>query len=254
MTQTPEGLVTRQFGPRAAAYVASAVHAKGEDLEELGRFAEAHKFARALDLGCGGGHVSFTLAPHCGEVIAYDLSVAMLAAVATVSATRGLPNVRTIQGAAEHLPFVDAAFDFAATRYSTHHWRDVPAALKETRRVLRPGGSMMVMDTVAPDDVQCDTFLQVIEVLHDPSHVRDYSVREWTEMLRDAGFTPDEPKRRRVHLEFSSWIERMQTPKLQADAVLALMAQMPDTVRTHFAIEADGSFMLDTASLVARAE
>ena len=40
MSNDPGSLVTRQFGPRAAAYVASAVHATGEDLEELNRFAE----------------------------------------------------------------------------------------------------------------------------------------------------------------------------------------------------------------------
>jgi ubiquinone/menaquinone biosynthesis C-methylase UbiE len=252
MSNNPETLVMRQFGPRAAAYVTSAVHARGEDLEELEHIARAHAFSSVLDLGCGGGHVSFTLAPYSGSVTAYDLSDEMLAAVAAEARTRGLANLSTRQGAAERLPFENGGFDFVATRYSTHHWQDVPAALKEVRRVLKPGGLLMVMDAVAPEAVSCDTLLQTVEMLRDPSHVRDYSVREWIEMLRNAGFAPEEPKRRRVRLEFSTWIERMQTPKPQADAILALMAQMPDAVRAHFAIEADGSFMLDTASLVAR--
>jgi len=252
MTHETESLVTRQFGPRAAAYVESSVHAQGEDLEDLKAFAGARRFARALDLGCGGGHVSFALAPLAGEVVAYDLSADMLTAVAKQAAARGLTNLFTRQGAAENLPFEDASFDFVATRYSTHHWQDVPAALREAHRVLKPGAPLMVMDAVAPEAVLCDTFVQTIEMLRDPSHVRDYSVREWLDMLRAAGFAPAEPKRRRVRLDFASWIARMQTPKVQADAILALMAQMPDDVRAHFAIELDGSFMLDTASVVGR--
>jgi SAM-dependent methyltransferase len=244
-------LVTRQFGPRAAAYVASAVHAQGEDLDELKAFAQARAFGHALDLGCGGGHVGFTLAPFAREVVAYDLSEAMLAAVATEAAARGISNLSTRQGAAEKLPFEDGAFDFAATRYSAHHWQDVPAALREARRMLKPGAFLMVMDAVAPDAVLCDTFVQTIEMLRDPSHVRDYSVPEWTAMLKAAGFAPEEARRRRIRIDYTSWIARMQTPKVLADAILALMAQMPDEVRTHFALEPDGSFMLDTASMVA---
>ena len=103
MTNTAHALVARQFSPRAAAYVQSAVHAQGEDLAELADFARRNTFARALDLGCGGGHVSFAIAPHVGEVVAYDLSDEMLAAVAAkvisleptkASATRRAPISR----------------------------------------------------------------------------------------------------------------------------------------------------------------
>jgi len=125
-----DSLTVRQFGPRADAYVASAVHAAGEDLEELKAVVAAHGFGRGLDLGCGGGHVGFAMAPHVREVVAYDLSDAMLAAVAAEAARRGFSNVATQQGKAEALPFADAAFDFVATRYSAHHWLDVPAALR----------------------------------------------------------------------------------------------------------------------------
>ncbi len=248
-----DSLADRQFSPRAAAYVASAVHAAGEDLEELKAVVAAQALGRGLDLGCGGGHVGFAMAPHMGDVVAYDLSDAMLTAVATEAAARGLANVATRQGKAETLPFEDATFDFVATRYSAHHWLDVPAALRQVHRVLQPGGTVMVMDVIAPDDVLCDTFIQTVEMLRDPSHVRDYSVREWREMLTTAGFAPSAPTRRRIHIEYASWIARMQTPPVLADAIRALMHQMPDAVRVYFAIEADGSFMLDTASVVARA-
>src|SRR5215469_2020727 len=52
-------LVAEQFGPRAAAYVSSAVHSQGEDLDALVGVVSRHDKATVLDLGCGGGHVSF---------------------------------------------------------------------------------------------------------------------------------------------------------------------------------------------------
>ena len=252
MTESVHSLVAKQFGPRAAAYVASAVHAKGEDLDALSAFAQKGGFAAALDLGCGGGHVSFTLAPLVGAVTAYDLSQDMLAAVAREAAARGFGNVSTRQGTVEALPFTDASFDLVATRYSAHHWFYVPRALAEAHRVLKPGGMLTVMDAVAPDSVVCDTFVQSIEMLRDPSHVRDYSVDQWLAMLREAGFAPEQPVRRRIRLDYASWIARMQTPKVQADAIRALMQQAAAEVRQHFAIEPDGSFMLDTFSVAAR--
>ncbi|MDR3463827.1 MAG: class I SAM-dependent methyltransferase, partial [Beijerinckiaceae bacterium] len=165
MTTTHETLVAAQFGPRAMAYVASKDHAQGADLERLATLAAARPGARVLDLGCGGGHVSFTVAPFAREVVAYDLSEEMLAAVAATAAARGLTNIVTQQGMAEDLPFPAAHFDIVATRYSAHHWRDLAAGLAGIRHVLKPGGLAVIMDVISPGDPQPDTFLQAIELL-----------------------------------------------------------------------------------------
>jgi len=145
-SKSQETVVTAQFSPRAAAYVTSAVHSKGPDLEELAALVTGHGRARVLDLGCGGGHVGFHVAPHVREVVCYDLSDDMLRAVAGEAARRGLGNVLTRRGAAEALPFAEGSFDFVLSRYSAHHWRDVPAGLREARRVLRPGGRFLCLE------------------------------------------------------------------------------------------------------------
>lgn len=133
-----EALTVSQFGPQAGAYVSSAVHASGADLDAVAALAARTKPARALDLGCGGGHVAYALAPHARSVAAVDLSAEMLAAVGAEAARRGLKNIETVQAPAENLPFADGAFDCLVSRYSAHHWRDVAAGLREARRVLRP--------------------------------------------------------------------------------------------------------------------
>lgn len=251
MNRTHEANVTTQFGPRAAAYVASAVHAAGEDLAQIAALAEVHKPAAVLDLGCGGGHVSFNVAPHAGTVTAFDLSSDMLAAVRKEAAGRGLTNIVTHQGSVEGLPFADASFDFVASRYSAHHWRDVAAGLKEARRVLKPGGAAIFADSISPGNYLLDTHLQTIELLRDASHVRDYSVAEWESLLKGAGFAPGTAIVRRVRLEFASWVARMATPETNVRAIRALQSAMPRHVAEHFAVEADGSFSIDAMTIEA---
>lgn len=250
-TRTHEEVVTEQFGPRAAEYVASAVHAEGEDLQQLAAIVRGRAEAQVLDLGCGGGHVSFTVAPEVAGVTAYDLSSDMLAAVAAEAARRGLTNISTQQGPAERLPFDDSRFDFVLTRFSAHHWRDLPAALAEAHRVAKPGGRAVFIDVVSPGPPLLDTFLQAIELLRDPSHMRDYSVEEWTRAVREAGFTPGPLTRRRLYLNFATWIARMRTPELHASAIRSLQRLASGDVTRHFAIEDDGSFSVDTMTLEA---
>src|SRR5499433_950236 len=246
-SRTHEALVDRQFGARAAAYLSSAVHAQGPDLDALVALVDGRAEARVLDLGCGAGHVSFRVAPRVRNVVAYDLSAEMLGVVARAAADRGLANVATQQGVAERLPFPDASFDVVLSRYSAHHWRDFEAGLRETARILKPGGIAGFVDAVSPGAPLLDTYLQGIELLRDLSHVRDYSRAEWESALVRAGLTPTAVTPHRVRLEFAVWIERMKTPKLQADAIRGIQAAMSEPVVRHFEIGADGSFTLDVA-------
>jgi SAM-dependent methyltransferase len=99
-----EALVGGQFGARAAAYLGSAVHAQGADLQALAYLVRGQSGARVLDLGAGAGHVSFHVAPEVSEVVACDLSPEMLDIVAHSASERGLRNISTRQGVAEDLP------------------------------------------------------------------------------------------------------------------------------------------------------
>ena len=93
MDRAHEKVVEAQFGPRAKAYVESAVHAQGADLDALEAIVREMRPPRALDLGTGGGHVSYLMARHAGAVTASDLSRDMLDAVAAAARERGrAPN------------------------------------------------------------------------------------------------------------------------------------------------------------------
>lgn len=241
--------VQAQFGAQASAYLGSTVHAQGAEFALLREAVAADAGARVLDLGCGAGHVSFQVAEFCDEVVAYDLSAQMLEVVASSASGRGLDNIRTVRGAAERLPFDDASFDFVFSRYSAHHWSDVGVALREVRRVLKPGGTLCVIDVASPGQPLLDTHLQAVELLRDTSHVRDYSPAEWLGLVADAGLRPQRQHGQRLRLEFVSWIERMRTPAVLRDAIRALQQVASAEVRDYFQIADDGSFSTDVIVL-----
>ncbi len=253
MTQTQQEFAAQTYAPRAADYVTSAVHAAGPDLDQMEALLAGFADAVVLDLGCGGGHVSYRAAPHVGRVVAVDVTEAMLEQVRVTAAGRGIKNITTRQAAAEALPFADGAFDIVLCRFSAHHWHDLHAGLREARRVLKPGGLAVFIDTVAPASPVLDTHLQAIELLRDASHVRNYAVAEWVAALAQAGFVLECFTLRRLHLDFSSWTARTRTPPALVAAIRHLQQNAPEGVKTHLAIEPDGSFEIESASFVLRA-
>lgn len=246
-------LVARQFGPRAAAYVASAVHARGADLDEIAAAVRDAGGGDVLDLGCGGGHAGFAVAPFCASVTACDLSPDMLAAVAAEAQRRGLHTIVTQEASAERLPFRDGRFDAVVSRFSAHHWTGWGAGIAEARRVLKTSGVAVFADAVTPEDPLLDTALQAIELLRDPSHVRNRSVAEWRERIEASGFAVTGITTGRLRLDFASWVARIDTPPIHRAAIRSLQGLVAEPVARHFAIEPDGSFTLDTMVLQARA-
>ena len=204
-------------------------------------------------MGAGGGHVSYALARHARRVIASDLSSEMLAAVARTAREKGLSNIETVEAPAEHLPFEDATFDFVASRFSAHHWRDFDAGLRQARRTLKRGGRAAFVDVYAPGQALFDTHLQAVELLRDHSHVRDYTSAEWLDTLGRSGFAVDACRTWRLRMDFPVWIARMQTPEVNMRAIRALQVAASAETKAHFAIEPDGSFFLDMLMIEASA-
>lgn len=246
MSDTQHTYVAEHYAPRAADYVASAVHSGGPDLDRIAAVLRERGPGRVLDLGCGGGHVSYAAAPFAGEVVACDLTADMLAEVSRTAAARGLANIRTEQAAAERLPFADASFDTVLCRFTIHHWHDRHAGLREARRVVKPGGFGIFIDVVAPAHPLLDTHLQTLELLRDASHVRNATAAELLTALATSGWTATALAARKMRMEFDSWTARTRTPAVRRAALEDVQANASAPVRNYFAIGPDGSFDLDS--------
>jgi len=245
--QSHDEKVNQQFGEVAAAYLTSKAHAQGNDLATLGKLTEGRVEAKVLDLGCGAGHASFAVAANVASVVAYDLSADMLMVVANEAKRRGLSNVATRQGVAEELPFDAASFDVVMTRFSAHHWSDLPKALAEMKRVLKPNGRMIIIDVVAPTSPLVDTHLQCIELLRDVSHVRNYAIAQWQHQLRTAGLHITLQEQWKLPLEFDAWVTRMRTPAERVAVIRGLLQGAPKEVRDYLSVRQDCSFAIDVA-------
>ncbi len=246
-----EQSISRSFASNAEKYLTSPVHSAGADLDFLARSVAALDQPKVLDLGCGAGHASFAMAPYAREVVAFDLTAAMLEVTAAAAKERALSNISTAQGSVEELPFSSPQFDFVVSRYSAHHWNDVPRALQEVKRVLKPGGQVCFIDLTGAPSPLLDTHLQSVELARDPSHVRSYTKSEWLSFFQVASFDALIEQRWRLTLEFSSWVSRIGTSAERIAAIRSLWSGAPTEVRDYFKLQNDLSFEVDAAMIMA---
>lgn len=139
-----------------------------------------------LDIACGTGTLLDEIArrrPGADARIAgVDLSLGMLA-----EARRKLtPRVIVVAGDASRLPFRARAFEVAVSASALHHWRDPGAVLREARRVLRPGGRLVITDWCG--DRWVERIRAVLHSRHGPIGLRVYRSSELAALLTDAGF------------------------------------------------------------------
>lgn len=158
------------------------------------------------DLGCGTGQLAATLAPWVGRVIAVDQSRAMLAAAR--ARLPGLTNVELRQGELESLPIADAELDAAVMSLVLHYVPEPLESLREARRVLKPGGRLLVVDMTPHAR---DEYRQTMGHLW-----QGFSSEQMSGWLTEAGL---EPGRYRV---------LPADPRAMGPAVFSLTARRPE--------------------------
>lgn len=103
--------------------------------------------ARILDVGCGGGQFAIKLARRFPDVrvVGLDLSREQVARARARGASLG-GRVTFVEGTAVELPFDEAAFDIVYSLGSIKHWPERERGLRESARVLAPGGRLWVLE------------------------------------------------------------------------------------------------------------
>lgn len=136
------------------------------------------------------------------------------------------------------------------SRYSAHHWQNITQALHEIYRVLRVNGKVIMFDIIGNSNPVLDTFIQTIEMIRDPSHVRNYNLSEWMAFVEQAGFKVEIIEKQSLVLNFRSWVERMQTPEDGISTIRYLQSTISDHVRKYYQIQKDGTFTSEAVYLV----
>lgn len=233
-----KSLAQQRFGRAAADYVNSEVHAKGASLKRLVELTEPKSHWRVLDVATGAGHTALAFAPYVAKVTATDITEEMLAETRKLAKERGLNNVRTLNANAEDLPFPDASFDLVVCRLAAHHFDDMAGFAAEACRVLMLGGTIGIVDNVAPDVAivpgctadrarEWGALLDAFKRLSDPSHRRCLGLMAWKTLLSDAGFTVTHDECLDKDIEFAAWVQRMRSDSATAARLKEMLHSEP---------------------------
>lgn len=105
---------------------------------------------RALDVCAGTGDLSLALAQAGAEVIGADFCAPMLQRADQKGSRYGTGRPRFLVGDAMGLPFADRSFDLCTVAFGIRNVEDPTAALREMRRVTKPGGRVVVLEFCKP--------------------------------------------------------------------------------------------------------
>jgi ubiquinone/menaquinone biosynthesis C-methylase UbiE len=142
-----------------------------------------------LDVAAGSALLARVLARRAKEVVATDITTAMLERGREAAEREGTANIRFVEAPAEALPFADGSFDLVVTRFSLHHITEPQRVVDEMVRVARGRGNVLLIDMLVPDDPELADAANAIERKRDPSHARTPTWTELKGFLEHAGAT-----------------------------------------------------------------
>ncbi|HTF56243.1 MAG TPA: metalloregulator ArsR/SmtB family transcription factor [Planctomycetota bacterium] len=135
---------------------------------------------RVADLGCGSGQLALEIASWADWVVGIDRDAEVLKKARSRARVRGAGNVRWREGSVERVPLPDRAVDLALLSQVLHCVDDPAVALAEARRILVPGGRILVLELRAHKETWVVPRLGHVRLGFVPSELR--------RLLKDAGF------------------------------------------------------------------
>ncbi len=195
---------------------------KQEYLEHMVSCVAPQKSDTVLEVAAGTCICGRSLAPFVKNVACLDMTTAMLAVGKAEAEKQGLCNIDFVQGDAENLPFSDNSFDIVISRLAFHHFSNPKRCFLEMTRVVKTGGKLVVIDMEAAKEALRNTEDE-IETLRDPSHMRNLSKDEFTEMFRENHLTITTMDCTELPVSLSAWLALTNTPaEISADILKRL--------------------------------
>ncbi|MCP3029365.1 class I SAM-dependent methyltransferase [Halobacillus sp. A5] len=198
--------VQKTFSKSKESYVTSKTHNNRKDLDMITVWLQPKSSWTVLDIATGGGHVARQLSLDAELVFATDLTKEMLAN--TASHLHSYSNIHYVVADAEQLPFIDESFDAVTCRIAPHHFPNPGHFIHEVHRVLKKDGRFVMIDNIAPEDTELDSFYNSFEKMRDSSHHRAWKVSEWKKLLKEYGLRIEKEIDRKKTLPFYEWASR----------------------------------------------
>ena len=185
-TESQKRQIVDQFTRMAEPFARLPAHSTEESIRLIERAAAIGPDDTILDLACGPGILACAFAATARQVTGIDLTPAMIEQARTLQRSRGLKNLDWYVGDVTSLPFADATFAVAFTRYSFHHLLDPKAVFAEMVRVTKGRGRVVLVDVYTSSREQAEAY-DYVETLRDPSHVRALGFDELVGLFEDSG-------------------------------------------------------------------
>jgi ubiquinone/menaquinone biosynthesis C-methylase UbiE len=237
-------VIDQAFTQQANAFNESAVANSATLLDAILDGAAPRPSERWLEAACGPGVISRALAPRVAAVHGVDITAAMVELARAQASAAGLENLTFEAGDATATGLESASFDGAVTRFSVHHL-PVPARLfDELARLIRPGGTLVVVDHLAEGGLEPYAWSQELERLRDPSHWASVSAARLRALGDQAGFALERERRFPFELDFDDWLHRGTADPRAWELVEQALAERPDGAECFTVTERGGARIL----------
>lgn len=234
VTDTHSTSIRDEFAHQAEAFAKSPTMSLAETLDAVVELVPLDPGARWVEVACGPGLISRGMAPRVGSVQGLDLTPAMVEKARAEAAAAKVDNVSFAVGDATALDLAADSFDGAITRFSLHHIPAPVRVLEEMRRVVRPGGLVVVADHVTDADADggAAAWHEEIERLRDPSHWACLTPSRLAALGERAGLQPDLDRVVPFEIDFEEWLNRGSGGPANAELIERLLGEAPPTVES----------------------
>jgi ubiquinone/menaquinone biosynthesis C-methylase UbiE len=251
---TSQRHIQEEFSRQAGSMATSRRFNNEEALARLRNILEPAPAIHVLELACGPGIVAAYLGPHVGSIVGLDLTPVMLERAVRTVASAGQNNAVFVLGDCESLPFAAGSFEAVTTRSAVHHFHHPEAVLSEVKRVLKPGGKLVISDVVSSEDRDDASLHNALETLRDPTHVRMLAESELLAILRNSGFELEAMESTVAIREFEEWLAITSAPERAGPlrTVMTAFAEGGMHAGVNLRVE-DGRVLFEHRTLVLRA-
>ena len=205
--------IQKAFGEQAQGFDAGNYHlSKSEYQEYMIKKTEPQSSDHLLEVAAGTCICGRAYASHVNHVTCLDATPAMLKVGKKEAEDAGISNITFVKGIAEELPFLDNSFDIVISRLAFHHFVNPEEIFTEMKRVLKPGGKLVLMDMV-PQKEELRAQIDEMEQMRDFSHVKELTTTEMRNLYEKKGMKLLTQECIKVPVSVEAWMELTHTPE-----------------------------------------